>query len=220
MGDKPLGYYNHGLGAVFSPGGGQDWVARYTQDPENYFDNRSSTIDAPAPTVFSGTMDVAIWIANSYNFVRGCRAMEVSMFGNEASLLPELHRYGNVWGSCFLTGTVNFTAGIIRGPRAKYISSGVIELETISENDIRPDRWVIPALQMLPDIMSTVSVMNATSLAPWNDIAGYTTRLIRQSYSGIWDTMNADFNKDPIEVVAHERARVLQANVSFLRVLF
>ena len=67
--------------------------------------------------------------------------------------------------------------------------------------------------------MHTVSVMNATSLEPWNDITGYTTRLIQQSYSGIWDAMNEDFNKGLIELTAREKVRVLQPIVSFPRVV-
>lgn len=218
VGDHPLGYHHQGLGVAFSGKGGKDWIDRYKTDRRNQYNRNTSTVNTPAPAVFSGIVNIAILISSA--FERNCSAMDASMFGNNQDLLlqnPGLARYRNGYGGCFLTGTANITAGITRRPSAAYISTRVIEPE--SEGDIMPDKWVIPAVQVLPDIMHTVSVMNATSLEPWNDITGYTTRLIQQSYSGIWDAMNEDFNKGLIELTAREKVRVLQAIVSFPRVV-
>lgn len=217
VGDEPLGYNSEGIGAVFTVGGGRNWVLRYMRDPRNHYNVVNSTVKSPAPTVFSGTMRVAILVAT--NFENVCPSVLPSMFGQKSDLLqmPGLHSYDNGYGSCFVTGTVNFTAGVIWGRNAKYKSGRVIELE--SEGKIQPDQWVMPALQLLPDIMNTVAIMNATSLTPWNNITGYATQLIRQSYSGIWDAMNEDFDRSPVGLNAREKLSVLQAIVSFRRVL-
>ncbi|KAF8243600.1 hypothetical protein K440DRAFT_637189 [Wilcoxina mikolae CBS 423.85] len=81
--------------------------------------------------------------------------------------------------NCFLIGTVNLTAGVIRSRTATYITQRVVEAER--KTDMEPDNWVKEALYLLPDVMPKVSLMNASQMATWGNIDGYVEDLIRLS---------------------------------------
>jgi len=93
-------------------------------------------------------------------------------------------------------GTVYFTAGVVRAPSSTFVSSQVVEYyptvdfddeEAVSSaidnvaNIIEPSIWTREALWLMPDVMTSLAVMNSSLLPTWMNLNNYTATLIRQS---------------------------------------
>jgi hypothetical protein len=75
------------------------------------------------------------------------------------------------------------------------------------------------ALYMLPDVMSTVAIMNTTELNTWHNLINYTETLIRYSYLGAWDMLQRNYDENSTSLTATLLEPRLQASVSRARVL-
>jgi hypothetical protein len=114
---------------------------------------------------------------------------------------------------------INFTAGVILSANSTYISSSVVESNPlIQERDIIEAPWVHEALYLLPEVMSMVAIMNATSLPTWGNLENYTENLIRYSYQGAWDMLQRSFDTHSTSLVARIEDPRVQATVTRWRV--
>lgn len=207
LADEPLLNYHPGNSAVFDPEKEKGWDA-YMKTTG--WGNASVQVSTPPPIRFSGVKKVAVVLETK----KSCEGL-TSMFGNQTELAQLKNQY-QLRYNCYLYGTVTFTAGIVRAPTATYLSERVVEFD--GNPEILPDPWVMTALYLLPDVMTRVSGMNATTPAPWDNIDNYVKEVIRQSYMGSWDALNDDYRTEPLGLEAQQVVRLLQASVSFLRV--
>ena len=176
---------------------------------KNGWDNPTVQVSAPPPVRFSGVKKVVTVLER-----KNCKGLS-SMFGNQTEMARLKNQY-YTRSNCYIYGTVTFTAGIVRAPTATYLSERVVEFD--GKPEILPDPWVMAALYLLPDVMTRVSGMNATTPAPWDNIDNYVKEVIRQSYMGSWDALNDDYRTEPLELDAQQVVRLLQAFVTFSRV--
>ena len=211
-GDRPFNHYHPGNAVLFD----EHFLANYT--PSTTPDN-STKATVPPPTVFRGIKKIALLAIRLGNGT-DCMVGD-SIFGNKTSMAKFKDRYynGGFRGeNCFLIGTVNLTAGIIR-KRATYITPRVVEAEVGSSDSIMGDSWVNETLYLMPDVMTSVSMGNVSQIPTWDNVEGYVKDLVQISYQATWGQVAYEFNDSPLNLTAHEFAQRLQAVVSLPRVL-
>lgn len=216
-GEAPFTTYHTGNAALFAP-----TLLKERPDYNATIDWSNKSAPLPQSTVFSGVKKIALLIRRAR--ANGCSPVGGSIFGNATSLNRLQNVYADsslnhVYENCFLIGTVNFTAGVIRNQSATYIMPRVIAAERKSDMQLEPDPWVEEALYLLPDVMPKVSIMNVSLFATWDNIDGYVADLIRLSYMATWDSLNRRFNYAPHFLTAHRNGPGLQAVVSVRRVI-
>ena len=100
-----------------------------------------------------------------------------------------------------------------------YLSSKAVEGNQIpSDADIVEALWVREALYLLPDVMSTVAIMNTTQLNSYHNIENYTANLLTYSYQGAWDMLQRTFDRTNTNLTAIPRVPRVQASVVHSRV--
>ncbi|KAF8252044.1 hypothetical protein K440DRAFT_658311 [Wilcoxina mikolae CBS 423.85] len=217
-GEAPFTTYHTGNAALFAS---DLLLGRPNYNATLDWNNMSAPL--PRSTIYSGVKKIALLLRRAPT--NGCSPVGGSMFGNSTSLnrLENIvyadSSFNHVKENCFLIGTVNLTAGVIRNQSATYIMPRVISAERQSNTQLQPDPWVEEALYLLPDVMPKVSGMNVSLLATWDNIDGYVADLIRLSYMATWDSLNRRFNYDPLFLTAHRNGPGLQAVVSIRRVI-
>lgn len=210
--ERPFNYYHFGNAVLFD----ENFLDDYPKIGYNQSIRQATT---PPPAVFHGVKKIVVlvtWLDSP-----DCSTAGETIFGENIATNGPGDLYAslgaNVW-NCFLLGTVNFTAGVIRKP-ATYITSRVVEAEVDSSGSIEADNWVIESLYLLPDVMVKVSLSNASQIPTWNNLEGYVGDLIRISYQATWGQVSSQFNASPLNLDTHELVRRLQATVSLQRVV-
>jgi len=216
-GEAPFTTYHTGNAALFAP-----TLLKERPDYNATLNWNNMSAPLPSSTIFSGVKKIALLPRRAPT--NGCSPIGGNMFGNDTSLnkLQNVYAdssFNHVKENCFLIGTVNFTAGVIRNQFATYILPRVIAAERHSNMQLEPDHWVEEALYLLPDVMPKVSIMNVSLLATWDNIDGYVADLIRLSYMATWDSLNRRFNYEPHFLTAHRHGPGLQVVVSIPRVV-
>lgn len=168
----------------------------------------------PAPFMFSGKMTVIVLVGKEYwgsDTTDGFGYAKPNNLFTTSSSGGQLH---------FTYLEVFFTVGIATSPRNTYLSSQVVEADQeLTKINIEPGPWVLEALYLLPDVMSTVAIMNATSsLNTWQNIHNYTENLVRFSYQGAWDMLQRSFDPNTTVLTASIRDHRVQAAVTLVRV--
>ena len=199
-------YTNPGHAVVFDPN--IPWNVNISTVPET---------GLPVPNSFSGSMALALVLANTYN----CTNMGVNKFGNlmNTTAFPQ-YIYSWALGTCYIFANVTFTAGVSNSPMSKYLSPNVIEDQTpIDEVVFKPNTWVQESFWLLPDLMTTVSLANSTQIPTWYNVDSYVQSLIRQSYLGAWAALHQTFDEGGGEISYAAPAELrIQATVSYPRV--
>jgi hypothetical protein len=212
--DPLLAYFIDGNLILFDPND----LPVYGDFPQR--SNTSFEMDVPSPYLHSGTM-IAIVMINGTVPLDGknCTNLRENIFG--------LTTYNNIFSPvqsgnyyrCLTYAVVNFTAGVIVSPSSTYISSRVIESDQpASEMEIIAAPWVHEALYLMPDVMSTFSMMNSTPLATWENLENYTAQLIRYSYQAAWDMLSRSFEPNTTIIPARVYEQRQKAIVSHTRV--
>ncbi|RYP34576.1 hypothetical protein DL767_004217 [Monosporascus sp. MG133] len=216
--DNPFSYYHDGASVVY------DWMHM-----------RGSKSDGmPPPShMFSGTKTVALLINRHYMTEPPCTGLVNTKFGNlDASpyyLQPrvypdnstwEWHERGSNFGeNCYIVGRINFTAGVTKSSRARYIMPRVVEDQTPTQDvKFEPNPWVFDAIWLLPDLMTMISAMNTSQLPTFDNIDVYVGELTRQAFLGAWDMLTQSFVEDGPTHSAFPAQRRLLADVSNRRV--
>ena len=178
---------------------------------------RSCDIKVPPPkpqTHFDGRATLLVLLSRQN--ITGCNPVRANAFGN----LSEIRHVVNVTHgnkeSCYAVATVSLAAGVVSLPSATYIDSRVVQ-GNCGGKQPHDGPWVTEALSMMPDVMTMVSVMNATRIPTWNSLDGYARTLIKQSYSASWDSLYSGSNAT-IELEAFPLVPRIQASVSRWRV--
>lgn len=114
---------------------------------------------------------------------------------------------------------VDLTVWVAQSPKSTYVSDRVVEADLPSDQlELKGGPWVKEAMYLMPDVMSTVAIMNSTKLYTWNDIEGYLDKLIRYSYQGTWDMLYRSYEPDTRTLDVHYYESRVRASVSKARV--
>jgi hypothetical protein len=246
-GANPLSYVNYpGNGVIFDPTN-HTLPTPFTNilNSSPFDDALIELLDDPQPPQpfrYSGSMTVVIQVAQSYLYgPKDADAFGYAKLNNSytttgggvlgsnlGSLLDGLFSgaltaIGNFLDKLYADTTytyleVNFTAGVMTGP-GTYLSSKAVEGNQIpSDSDIVAGLWVREALYLLPDVMSTVAIMNTTQLNSYHNIENYTANLLTYSYQGAWDMLQRTFDRTNTNLTAIPREPRVQASVVRSRV--
>lgn len=239
VGGIPFSDYEHSGAAVMFSRKEPQWNTASTVSLDH--DNAMATF--PEATRYSGNMTVIVLLlrqdANGCRPVAGSSLGNHNVFGNTGDINQQLGdnpfpSWANTQEDCFVYGTVYFTAGIVRPRSSTFVSSQVVEFypnldydaeeNTLSSSIqnitaiIEPSIWTREALWLMPDVMSSLAVMNSSLLPTWENLNNYTATLIRQSYFASWDVLHLAFEQNDtgtLNVFPAENR--LQASVSFAR---
>jgi hypothetical protein len=207
--DAPFSYDNDGNAVLFDINDRPSLFGEFP--PQGYFE-----MDVPSRYIQSGLMTVAIIINGTVPLNgKNCTDLKENVFG--------LTNYNNIFSPvqngnyyhCFTYAVVNLTAGITISPTSTYISSRVIEADiSDSQMEFLPGPWVHEAMYLMPDVMSTFTMMNSTPLATWDSLESYIAKLIRYSYQGTWDMLSRSFepNTSQVTVELFEQRQVAQVS--------
>ncbi|KAK6523107.1 hypothetical protein TWF694_006005 [Orbilia ellipsospora] len=178
-------------------------------------------INAPNPTIFSGTLSVGLLLDRQRTTTPLCMGQNATAFGpgdryNQYYNLPR----GNSWDcACYLVGKISFTAGVTTSRLSTYVSPRIVEDQTpIDEVVFEPSPWVQPAIWALPDLMLLIPSLNASQFPTWDNLDLYTEGLVRQAYLAAWDALHDYFEEENNSYVAIPSEQTIRAKVSFTRV--
>ncbi|KAJ5651625.1 uncharacterized protein N7484_005348 [Penicillium longicatenatum] len=179
-----------------------------------WYKNDVETTSFPMASRVTGPQTLALIIANQYS---DCKNLDPNQFG-DVNNFPQ-YKSSYALGSCYLFANVTFTAGVTTSKLSTYISPRVIEDQTpIDQAIIEENTWTQEAVWLLPDLMTSLSQMNSTLLATWQNLDLYAENLIRQSYLAAWDSFHRTWDtKGTLSSATPPKSRV-QANVSHARV--
>ncbi|KFY56836.1 hypothetical protein V496_06627 [Pseudogymnoascus sp. VKM F-4515 (FW-2607)] len=211
VGDAPFLYDHAGNAIVFDPDDTK-WTS------SKYIVSNSSQANVPPASRFSGNKKVVLMLARQKSTTPACSPVTPDTFG-------DLSYFKNVFPlvnandqNCFISGTINMTAGVVRKRGARYISSRVVDSEDPwSVDDIQSDRWVEEAIRLLPDVMAFVSQLNASSMPTWNNVDDYVASLVQQSFMGAWSALSRTNDASDILLTANPAILRSQAVVSRAR---
>ncbi|KAI9729217.1 MAG: hypothetical protein M1834_007009 [Cirrosporium novae-zelandiae] len=230
VGDSPFSYYQSGVAVLFSR------AEPIWNTPGTVAINQSAQMAAfPEATIFRGNMTVIMLVDRQKT--TNCKPIAGNAFGNSSYTtkhVQNLMNLGNAYDeNCLTYGTVHFTAGVIHAPTSKYISAQVVEVDPNSKEPdggraylstenittaIEPSIWTREALWLMPDIMTSIAVMNTSSIPTWENLDGYTATLIRHAYLANWDMLHAWFEQnDTTLMTALPAQQRLRASVSFVQ---
>ena len=208
-GKRPFDIPHLGGAVLFDENFLDDYPTNKTNDRETI----------PSPTVFRGTKKIALLI--KYGNTGECDTPRGTLFGNKTTMARLKNLYPSRLAGyevCFLIGTVNFTAGVVR-QRATFIDPRVIGAEVDTSASIEGDNWVIETLYLLPDAMMKIAMLNISQTPTWDNLDGHVEDLIRISYQTTWGVLSQAFNFSPLNLTMHEFSQRLQAVVSLPRVV-
>ncbi|KAI8711011.1 hypothetical protein NCS52_01514500 [Fusarium sp. LHS14.1] len=205
--DTPLSYYHEGVAMVFNS-------TDLRRGP-------NTTDTPPPPYLYSGTRIVALMLGR-YNVTDPpCSALKNTIFGdiNALGYHRVRSRVNSVHENCYHIGRVNFTAGVTTSRRATYLTPRVVEDQT-AFNDVKfePNSWVHEAIWLLPDLMTMLSVMNASQLPTYGNVDGHVGELLRQGYLAAWGMLAHGYGQETETYKALPAKGRLVADVSFPRV--
>ncbi|KFY87313.1 hypothetical protein V498_07229 [Pseudogymnoascus sp. VKM F-4517 (FW-2822)] len=208
VGDAPFLYHHAGNAIVFDPDDPK-WTS------SKYIVSNSSQANEPPASRFSGNKKVVLMLARQKSTTPACSPVTPDTFG-DLSYFKNVFPLGNANDqNCFISGTINMTAGVVRKRGARYISSRVVDSEDPwSVDDIQSDRWVEEAIRLLPDVMAFVSQLNASSMPTWNNVDDYVASLVQLSFMGAWSALSRTNDASNILLTANPAILRSQAVVS------
>ncbi|KAK0716874.1 hypothetical protein B0T26DRAFT_751019 [Lasiosphaeria miniovina] len=175
----------------------------------------SEQLPAPKePLRFVGEAMIAVLISRQN--ITECQTIRNNSFGDTSRVRKFANVTLGVQESCYALGTVNFTAGVVTLPETRYISSQVVE-GNCTDAILDEGTWVREALLMMPDVMTMVSLMNATSMPTWDALDEYVGTLLQQSFTASWDALYSASNLTVFLDAQPYQPRI-RASVSRLRV--
>jgi hypothetical protein len=165
--------------------------ANFSQSP--WYMNLPNT---PPPTIFSGTKYVPMLVRRINNVCR-CPSWSPT-FGLIDDLvvydMPTYNANGTCFAdSCFAIAEVKLTAGQTICRNCQIAQSGVVEARSSSPGKdgitVQPDPWVDVIFDMLPEVMSLMTVMNTTDAPEFDNPEGYLKGFISQAYQSSWNSI-------------------------------
>ncbi|KAE8446960.1 hypothetical protein EG329_011442 [Mollisiaceae sp. DMI_Dod_QoI] len=215
-----------GIGILFDPTNMTLQIPPVLGHPNTSYYSTLSPAVYPSSFLFSGQLTAVVQLSKKYfyepylidpfglghlnNSIPGPR----SILWVDGSIDPEF---------TYTYLVVNFTAGVTIPKTSTFVAHRVIEGGSSDSpdpeaTDIQSGPWVKEALYMLPDVMTTVAIMNTTGLGTWNNLFNYTENLIRYSYLGAWDTLQRAYEPNSTNLTVTLLQPRLEAFVSLTRV--
>jgi hypothetical protein len=166
--------------------------------PANFSQSRwyMNLPNAPPPTIFSGTKYVPMLVRRINNV---CRCPNRSpTFGRIDDLvvydMPQYYANGTCFAdSCFAIAEIKLTAGQTICRNCPIVQPGVVEARSSSPGTdgiiVQPDPWVDVIFDMLPEVMSLMTVMNTTDAPQFDNPEGYLKGFISQAYQSSWNSI-------------------------------
>ncbi|KAF3392052.1 hypothetical protein DPV78_010277 [Talaromyces pinophilus] len=180
IGDTPFFDYEHGGVTVIFDRERPVWDTYYNIYNQPAFSISAQYAPFPNATIYHGSMAVVVFLlrqeANGCNPVAGQSFGNTNPFGptgyiNEHFGINPFPGFANTQENCFVYGTVNFTAGVVRAPSSTFVSPRVVEYyppgvdvaneESVvsainqASNTIEPSIWTREALWLMPDVMTS-----------------------------------------------------------------
>jgi len=182
-------------------------------------------IEFPKPEIFHRSLSLLILLDVS----KDCEveALEnTTIYGPIATILPPnstwpgFDKVSNM-SLCYAYATVEVISGVVNFDTAEFISSYTMQSgdstsRNLSEADFKPESWVRPAMMLLPDVMTLVSITNTSQIPTWGNLQGYVETLIRQSYLASWGILRPFKDTQPSLFVSKAEPRLL-ASVNMWR---
>jgi hypothetical protein len=132
--------------------------------------------------------------------------------------------------SCFAIAEVKLTASQTICRNCQIAQSGVVEARSSSPGKdgitVQPDPWVDVIFDMLPEVMSLMTVMNTTDAPAFDNPEGYLKGFISQAYQSSWNSIMDLFaysevaeNQYTVTTVASVPRPAIQASISKARMV-
>jgi hypothetical protein len=174
----------------------------------------------PPPTVFSGTKKTLLMIGRQWS--NECKIVSSGLFGNATSMAKITNGYPLIhdptYEICYLSGTINITAGIVKIPFSRFVSSRIIEARQ-DNLPIEPSIWTEEALFQMPDVTSRITNLNNSHVPTWDNLDDYVKTTIKISYMAAWDSFSNSYEQNNlVELKVNQRVDMLRASVSQSRV--
>ncbi|KAF8417389.1 hypothetical protein EV426DRAFT_706079 [Tirmania nivea] len=121
---------------------------------------------------------------------------------------------------CYAYVTVEDTAGVLKFEEAEFISSHTISSgsgsssRNLSKAGFKADIWAKPAMMLLPDVMTLVSIDNTSQISTWDNLPGYVHSSITSRFLGC----PAAVSRFPNQIVCIHRRATPYASVNMFRV--
>ena len=214
----PLRITSEGLAAVMKPEAFSD---------STWYRNLPAT---PPSQIFTGVKYVLLALRRINNV---CQCPDWSpTFGPISDLAALNWPSYNPDDSCFATSClavakVNLTVGQTKCRSCHLTTSGVIETSSSRENlTPNPDPWVDLIFDMLPEVMSMMTVMNTTAAQEFDNPEGYLRGFISQAYQSSWNAIVDQFSYSEVAgnqltaITTTQRPQpAIQAQVSRSRII-
>lgn len=153
-----------------------------------------NTAGLPNATVVSGQQTIVVSISSTRS--SECSNLPISLFGDVSKMPQYLYRW---YYACYVFANVTITAGVTKSSVSKYLSPNVVEDQTpLDQVTFEPSLWVQEALWILPDLMSQLTMANASQTPTWENLDLYVENSIRQAYLGAWDSFHQVFDDTTI----------------------
>ncbi|KIW13835.1 hypothetical protein PV08_06615 [Exophiala spinifera] len=178
----------------------------------------SSTTGLPHSTLVSGPQTLTV-IISGFGPKSDCTNIPIGIFGN-ANIPQYLYKW---FYNCHAFANVSITAGVTKSAVSAYVSSNVIEDQTpIDQVTFEANLWVQEALWLLPDLMTQLTLANASHIPTWDNLDAYVENVIRQAYLAAWDSLHQTFDDTTVTnstiSTAVSAVSRIQASVSNARV--
>lgn len=217
--EPPYLFLRDGNAVLFDP---NDRPGLFEKLPHN---ETTRAMSRPGDYLHSNQLMTAVVLVNGSAVDDGnnCTGLRESIFGGGgfANIFSPLDPGSGTYYysmACFTYALVNLTAGVATSASSTYISSRVVEADE-RNLPIRAGPWVQEAIYLLPDVMSTLTMMNTTELNTWDNLEQYIDRVVRYSYQAAWDMLFRSFDTDTAALPVRVYEQRLVADVSRRRVL-
>ena len=143
----------------------------------------------PQPTKFEKKATVLALFANRENNSTGCTTRVSDAFGDlpsNVTFLPSMWREVNATAvNCYIFANITYSAGAALCTNCLITPGGVV-VSGISVLTLGEDPLTAVALSIMPEVITTMAVMNISIPSTWNNIEVYTREMLSRSYSVSW----------------------------------
>ncbi|KAK0627332.1 hypothetical protein B0T14DRAFT_579355 [Immersiella caudata] len=160
----------------------------------------------PPPTSFTQERYVAVLVERPENPKDDKCPKRSRYFGN---LPPQVNLFSMNWFvndelyaiNCYAIAKATIRAGSFRCSNCTVVSRGAAEAILSLEDGHLPqleqedtsDPLTLPILDILPEVMLNIAMINATGAQFWNNLDGYTRGMMAVSYQAAWSAMTDTF---------------------------
>ncbi|KAG9101412.1 hypothetical protein FS749_007219 [Ceratobasidium sp. UAMH 11750] len=167
----------------------------------------------PEPSIVSETRALVVY--THWNPTPGPCGRNNSVISNS---LPAAMGYYQVNGACFAFARVAYDAGV--GVCANCRVSSPSTAQNDSALILQEDSLTTEALRMMPDIISSLALINTSIPSTWGNFDDYIIGVLGRSYSGAWSALTEYLSEASLPLTSNFTPAVpsSQAHVALWRV--